>query len=211
MEWASRPRYPETNMNPPDAAKPPPAGFKLHAPAPGTVQIEFTNERRSCLVIFLGVWMAGWTMACVFLLSQLLAGQPLAPNESGDFMSTLPGSWLFAAPFLLAEIGVGLLFLWLLRGRTELLLYEDCLILRRSLSSYQRETRVSRSTVTRVMQVKDGGEGDDSFPTWGLKVEHARGETVSLLWRQPIERSDWLGPVIADWAGKPFEPAKDRS
>lgn len=197
-------------MNSTDALKPPPVGFKLHAPAPGTVLIEFVNERRSCLVIFLGIWMAGWTVGCVFLLSQLLAGQPLAPNEPGDFMSTLSGSWLFAAPFLLAEVGVGLLFLWLLRGRTELLLHEDCLMLRRSLFSYQHETRVSRSAVTRVMQVKDGGEGDDSFPTWGLKMEHARGETIRLLWRQPIERSDWLGPLVAEWARKPFEPSAQR-
>jgi len=200
-----------TNMNPPDAPKPLPAGFKLHAPAPGTMHIEFANERRSCLVIFLGVWMAGWTVACVFLLSQLLAGQRLAPNEPGSFMNSSAGAWLFATPFFVAEIFMGLLLLWLWHGRTELLHGENDMRLVQRFFRFPRQKFLRRNDITRVIQVKDGGEGDDSFPTWGLKVEVSGGDQVMLLWRQPIEHSDWLGPLVAEWAGKPFEPAKDRS
>ena len=61
-----------------------------------------------------------------------------------------------------------------------------------------------RQQVTAVKQVKDGGEGDDSFPSWGLVVMGADG--VFVLSRQPRDKSDWLGPVIAKWAGAPYIP-----
>jgi hypothetical protein len=75
-----------------------------------------------------------------------------------------------------------------------------------------------RETITHLRQVKDGGEGRDSFPSWGLKIRsvsdtqgflgyiifliHLRRDTRyrSLLFRLPYEHSYWLGIVVARWA-----------
>ena len=67
---------------------------------------------------------------------------------------------------------------------------------------------VAKAELKEVKQVKDGGEGEDSFPSWGLAL--IAGTEVHVLSRQPIDKSDWLGPIIAKWAGVEFEPAKVR-
>lgn len=93
----------------------------------------------------------------------------------------------------------------------------------------QREIRVvwhltlPRRTITHLLQVKDGGEGRDSFPSWGLKIKSASdnrnwfGHVVSviylgsntryrsILFRLPYEHSYWLGIVIARWASARLE------
>jgi hypothetical protein len=63
-----------------------------------------------------------------------------------------------------------------------------------------------RVEVTAVRQVKDGGDGEDSFPSWALAVV---GRTeMRVLSKQPIEKSAWLGLIVARWAGVTFEPWK---
>ena len=52
------------------------------------------------------------------------------------------------------------------------------------------------------IQIKDGGEGDDSFPSWGLEVEEKKKN--SLISQQPYESSHWLGRFLARWAGVEF-------
>ena len=67
-----------------------------------------------------------------------------------------------------------------------------------------KRTQVMRKAhVRRLVQVQDGGKGDDSFPTWGLRVETTIRKT-SLIYRQPYQQSLWLGHVLAKWAGRRF-------
>jgi hypothetical protein len=63
----------------------------------------------------------------------------------------------------------------------------------------------TRSSIRRIVQVKDGGEDDDSFPSWGLKVEGEK--EVTLIYRQPYDKSHWLGGVLAKWAQVDFVEA----
>jgi hypothetical protein len=58
-----------------------------------------------------------------------------------------------------------------------------------------------------LRQIKDGREGEDSFPSWGLKVtgEVDQGtKGFNLISRQPHGRSVWLGRVLADQLKVPF-------
>jgi hypothetical protein len=72
---------------------------------------------------------------------------------------------------------------------------------------WRRRQRVFlRQSIKAVKQVKDGGEGEDSFPSWGLSI--IGDKAVGIISRQPMEKSDWLGPIVAEWAGVPFEPAE---
>ena len=66
--------------------------------------------------------------------------------------------------------------------------------------------------------MRDGGQGDDSFPSWGLEVEADTNTNpnidtdrkTTLLYRQPYEKSRWLGQVVARWAEVEFvEAAKE--
>ena len=45
---------------------------------------------------------------------------------------------------------------------------------------------------------------------WGLKVERERKLPHVLLFREDIEKSDWLGAVLAERFGVPFQPAENR-
>jgi len=59
-----------------------------------------------------------------------------------------------------------------------------------------------------IEQIKDGGHGDDSFPSWAL-VGRCRTSHY-LLKRQPIEKSDWLGPRVAGFFGIEYRPSRER-
>lgn len=75
---------------------------------------------------------------------------------------------------------------------------------------------IPKNEIKGFYQVKDGGRNKtslpysggksngkhDSFPSWGLKVLTTR--LTPLIYRQPYEKSYWLGQVLADWADVPF-------
>jgi len=63
---------------------------------------------------------------------------------------------------------------------------------------------VDRPSIKKIVQVQDGGDDeDDSFPSWGLKV--VSDKDVKLIFRQPYEKSLWLGEILSQWAGVEFE------
>ena len=111
-------------------------------------------------------------------------------------------------PFWAAEIFVVSYAVWFYRSLLSFAFGEDELLVERTFLWYRRRRAFGRREVSAVKQIKDGGEGEDSFPSWGLVVV-AKLE-VKVLSRQPIEKSDWLGPIIAQWAGVPFERAQQR-
>ena len=61
---------------------------------------------------------------------------------------------------------------------------------------------IGSSSGMSIVQVKDGGEGDDSFPSWGLKVEGDRETTP--IFRQSYDKSHWLGRALAKSAQVDF-------
>lgn len=85
----------------------------------------------------------------------------------------------------------------------------DVLIIDRHLFGFRRRTNVPRRAVTAVEQIHSQGQKVDhrsASPTWDLDV-FLGGFTVNALHEQPIEKSDWLGPLVALWAQVEFHPA----
>jgi hypothetical protein len=91
---------------------------------------------------------------------------------------------------------------WHLYSVTAFMFGPDELVVERSLLGFRRRRVFRRGEVRAVVQAK--GEGEDQLPVAELVL--VGGDRVTLLWRQPITASHWLGPVIARWAGVPFEP-----
>jgi hypothetical protein len=61
-----------------------------------------------------------------------------------------------------------------------------------------------------VRQEKDGGREmeDDSFATWKLLMK--ADQDMDLLWKQPIDKSDWLGQALAERYKIPFISSEER-
>ena len=98
--------------------------------------------------------------------------------------------------------------LWRFHATTKLTFSADCLLLERRLFLYKDRCSVWKREIERLRQVKDGGEGEDDFPSWGLSLDAAR--TVRVLSRQEIEKSAWLGPIVAQWAGVEYRKWEEK-
>jgi hypothetical protein len=99
--------------------------------------------------------------------------------------------------------------LWLSFGRTEFVVSRENLIVRKKLFAFQREWQIPSEAIEYFEQVKNGGEGEDSFPSWGLNVRARR--QIPLLARQPIEKSDWLGRILSEFYQVEFRPCEKRT
>ena len=171
---------------------PPPRGFVVTA-ADGGLVIRYRTRGMGGLAVFFAVWLGIWTFGCV--------------SFTIDGLSDLNGvGWillLFVAPFWVIEFGAVAYVAWFFGSVTRLSFGPDELVAERSLWRFRRCRVFRHGEVTAVRQVKDGGE-EDSFPTWALAV--IGPAEVRLLSRQPIDKSNWLGPIVAKWAGVAFEP-----
>lgn len=195
-------------------------GFDLSNSIAGDVVIRYRTTGMRGLGVFLAIFLAEWTAMALLLTAGLLSGH----------VAYLP----FALVFWLSGFGVLGIAAWHRFSVLELVMEADRFVVRQTLLWYRRGWIFLRSNVDAVAQVKDGGEGEDSFPSWGLIIEAAaydkilpdrlpaliryieRSEaaqsasSVTILSQQPIGKSDWLGPIVATWAGVPFEPAAKR-
>lgn len=72
----------------------------------GEPVVRVTFDHRSCVVVFLMVWLAGWSLGCYKLVVELV-------TKPFEFSTAL-----FALPFFAAEIGVFLVIFMVLFGRT---------------------------------------------------------------------------------------------
>lgn len=180
-------------------ASPPPKGFLVTASRDGYPAVEYRTQGMIAIAWFFAVWLAIWTPGCILMTYQAFFGK-----NSPEY--TL---MLFSLPFWAGEFGVIGYVLWLFCSVTTFTFYADRLRVERSLFNRYRRTReIPRREISVVRQVKDGGEGEDSFPSWGLAVE---GEAnFKLLSRQKIEKSAWLGPIVARWAGVEYEPSRKK-
>jgi hypothetical protein len=175
-----------------DALQSPPPGFEVSR-RDDRLEIVYRRHGMRFLLGFLMVWLALWTCFLGFLISTTRL-------DASDI-----GWRIGVIPLCLLGEGVAAGYIaWMLFGVVSISLDDERLIVERRLGRWRKRTQVGRAAVSAVVQIKDGGDGSDSFPSWGLQVE--AGETLDLLGRQLEEKSSWLGPVIAAWASKPFQP-----
>ncbi len=178
--------------------QPPPRGFQITTSDRGDCVIRYRTTGMGCLGFFLLVWLTGWTVACVALTFGAIF------NQGGlDYIL-----FVLMVPFWGAEILVLGFFIWYYGSTSTFAFERDQLMVERSLFRYQRRRFFPRSEISAIKQIKDGGEGEDSFPSWGLVI--VTGSQVVVLSRQPMEKSDWLGAIIANWAQVSFDPAETR-
>lgn len=171
-----------------------PEGFHAHLdPAGRTLEIVYRRRGMGCLVLFLAVWLTGWTFGGAFAIRQLL-------TDWQPFLLVWLTGWV------VGEALVAFALSWLLFGRTVITLDAHELRVEKLLFGHARRWSERREDVRAVRQVQDGGQGEDSFPSWGLKVKGRK--TRSALSRQEFEKSLWLGRVLALWSGAPFEQAE---
>jgi len=107
-------------------------------------------------------------------------------------------------------LAFGLILMWFLFGRTRFTLSEQGLWVHKQLFFWQRIRFVPVEAMRYVQQEKDGGQEmtEDSFATWRLRIKTS--EDIELLWKQPIDKSDWLGKVLAEKYSIPFIQAEER-
>jgi hypothetical protein len=171
-----------------------PPGFTILSSGGDEIHIHHTRGGMGCLNIFLIVWLAGWTAACAFLLHQYL--------HDGKMDDGTPMPLWFPSIFWAGEVFVACLLIYLLFCKKSFRTDVAHLTVETDVLGFRRRKTIPRNAIQRFLQVKDGGVGDDSFPSWGLKVEADKKTT--LLFRQPYEKSLWLGRVLAKWANVDF-------
>ena len=182
--------------------------------------IEHTRDEMGCMNSFISAWLTVWTFCCLFLIVDYLNG--------GEMEDGSPMPLSFVMFFVAAWCLVAWILLYAKYARKTFAIRNDVLEARTQVLALRWGMSIPRQSVIKVCQVKDGGENDDSFPSWGLNVECSEVEdnrlhrvmttslvpglrrgtatrTRSLLRRQPYEQSRWLGIVIAGWADTELE------
>jgi hypothetical protein len=180
-----------------NAREPMPAGFTVVPGDDDAVIIHHKRTSMRAMNIFLTVWLIGWSVFCVVLVVKFLNG---ASMDDGEPVSLW--KMLF---FFLAEIVVACWLAYSLFCKQSFRIEAASLTVNTDVLGFKRTATIPRSSIRRIVQVKDGGEDDDSFPSWGLKVEGEK--EVTLIYRQPYDKSHWLGGVLAKWAQVDFVEA----
>jgi hypothetical protein len=203
MEWL-RSLFQRREPPPPQQPKPEdllaliedvPKGFSARADAGRrTLHITYRRQGMGCMVLFLGVWLAGWTAGGAFALWEMLRNWE-------------PFLLVWLCFWFVGEVAVGCFLAWNLCGRTEMTFEPSRLLVERVLFGWRRGWLAGQRQIAEIRQVKDGGEGDDSFPSWGLVVQADKKRIV--LSRQEYEKSLWLGRVLSCWSGVAFVPAEE--
>ena len=104
--------------------------------------------------------------------------------------------------FWAAEILIAIFLAYLLFCNKIFQLSPNRLIVRTKVLWYENIKTIHKLSISAFAQIKDGGDSDDSFPSWGLEVE---GDSkLVLLYRQGYEQSYWLGNVFAEWFNVEF-------
>jgi hypothetical protein len=174
----------------------PPRGFEVKTADDGSPVILYRTRGMGCSAAFFAGWLTIWGLVCVGGAYEAL----VAPAGMNLLLA------LFILPFWVIGFLVAGYVAWYFFSATRFTFGPDLLVVERSLWRFRRKRQFGRAEVTVVRQVKDGGEGEDSFPSWALAVVGRK--EIRVLSKQPLDKSAWLGPIIARWAGVPFEPWK---
>ncbi len=187
----------DTNINKP------PKGFNVIAAGGGFLHIGYRRSGMKAMNGFLVLWLSFWSIGCVLLLRSYLNGGVM------DDGSPIP-LW-FVSVFWGAEILVACVLLYSLFCRKVFKVDYDSLSMEVSVLGFRWSKGMRINEILELQQVKDGGQGEDSFPSWGLRVigeVNQDTKTFKLISRQPRSRSIWLGNVLADQLGVRFNQSR---
>jgi hypothetical protein len=167
---------------------PPPAGLHLERHADGGRRIHWRAQGRTVLLVFLGIWLTIWTLACVALLHGYFTGGVMDDGRPIPF-------W-FVAIFWGSDLLVLGFVLSLLFARHELQLDLRLLTVRSGVLPWRGAAEVTpRSAITGLEIEHHDGRRDAS--AWSLK---SRGRVRQYLVKnQSYERVYWIGEHLAEW------------
>ena len=187
---------------PPDNLKIP-HGFTVFE-TESSYNIEHFRAGMGCLNLFLICWLVGWIIGIFVIIIPIVI-----PAEGLHF-----GTYALFAPLII----VPPCLVYSICAKKSFALGETTLTVKTRVLVLSWEITLPRETIIHLTQVKDGGEGRDNFPSWGLRIKSASsnknfishiislirfGRDVryrSLLSRLPYEHSYWLGITVSRWA-----------
>jgi len=142
------------------------------------------------------LWLA-WTAACVGITIVLVD----RPDPITTFIAV--GFWMFSVLVLLANV-------WRFWSYAVFRLRKEELLAEGALGFVRLKHQFRKNCIRRVIQVQSGGpesqvHDGEGFPCWSLYMDtESMGRFI--LHDQPLEKSSWLGPIIARLADVPFVP-----
>ena len=186
------------NRNRNNEPEPVPPGFSLIPSCQDILVIHHKRTGMGCMNVFLVIWLTGWTFFCVWILHEFLSGGRM---EDGD-----PIPLWFVLVFWGFEALGACLVAYGLFCKKSFLLTPDYLTMETEVLGFRWRKAIPKNSIKRFSQVMDGGVGEDSFPSWGLKVMCKK--RVTLIHRQPYDVSHWLGRILSQWAAVEFDERK---
>jgi len=171
-----------------------PLGFDLKRSGENSFVIRHKRTGMGSMNAFLITWFVGWAAGCIFLSNQYLNGESIS-------------LWLILAFWIVAIITAGFLLLLFFSEKVFFIDAEN-LRIEKEMFGFKQSKTIPKGSINRLIQVKDGGGEEDSFPSWGLQLE--AGKNVTLIFRQPYDKSIWLGEVLAAWALVEFKKIAER-
>lgn len=165
-----------------------PKGFHAFHEGDASILLRYRFSGMFFMVTFLVTWFVVWSIGGYWAIHE----------PKTEFMLVWMTLWV------IAEIAVAYTLLWIFFGRTSLKFEKTVLTVSKKILFLSWTIQISKMDIKKIFQVQDGGEGDDSFPSWGLKISARK--THSLLRKQEYEKSVWLGKLIGKWSGIRFKP-----
>ena len=190
----------------------PPDGFSCDVIGDECV-IEHQRRGMGCLNLFLSVWLSIWTVACCALVFHYFNGGKMEDGSpmAAWFVLLFLAAWVFVAGFLA----------YCLYARKTFRLLKDCLEIETQVLFFKWTAAIPRKSILAIEQVKDGGVDEDSFPSWGFRINWSFDENKvrtqgwitrvwqmgrvskwkTILYRLPYDHSFWLAGVLGNWVG----------
>lgn len=169
-----------------------PKGFKLDYKSKDFFIVEYKRTGMIAMNLFTGFFILPWIGGCILLLFDVHSEQSYVTSSNILLLALLFG----IIPLLF--------FLYYVFCKKRFQFNEERLVIKTKVLFYKTTKLFTRTNITQVKQIKDGGEGKDSFHSWGLNIMY-RNKEVGIISRQPHEKSLWLGKIISSWTNVPFK------
>ena len=103
--------------------------------------------------------LIGWSISGVIMLGHYLTG------KSGSQGSEPVALWQMLF-LLMGEVIAGWVLLSSLFGKQSFRIESAHLTMETAVLGFRRRATIAKDSIKRIVQIKGGGDGDDSFPSW---------------------------------------------
>ena len=169
----------------------PPRGFTVTTAADGPLVVRYRNPSGWGGVVFpalMVIFSVGFTLAVT-----------LKPDQEDRVALMLLGIFLSILSVILMWQSLRTTVM-----TTEFVLAPERLTVTQQFLRRSRTWHIQRAWLHEVVQIKE--VHDEAADEWHLKIQPQGGKPETVLTDDEREASDWLGPVVAQWAGAPFVP-----